>query len=77
MIHITAGGYVEPCPYSHFAADNIKDKPMEEILQSEFFGRLRGLIPQLDNPKMECMLFSHAGQVEEIAAETGGFRTEG
>ncbi len=51
MIHINADGYVEPCPYSHFAADNIKDKPIKDILRSEFFSELRKSIKSWDNSK--------------------------
>jgi len=76
MIHINADGYVEPCPYSHFAADNIRDKSIREILQSGFLKEIRDIIPSLDNPDRECMLFRNAGRVEKVAERTGGFRTE-
>jgi len=76
MIHINADGYVEPCPYSHYAADNIKDKSISDILQSPFLVQLRGLIASLDNPKKECMLFSHTAEVRSAAEKTGGIATE-
>ena len=28
MIHINADGYVEPCPFSHYATDNVMEKPL-------------------------------------------------
>lgn len=76
MIHINADGYVEPCPYSHFAADSIRDKSIEEILQSGFLREIRDLIPSLENPDRECMLFRNSGRVEEVAERAGAFRTE-
>lgn len=76
MIHINSDGYVEPCPYSHFAADNIKDKSMEEVLRSDFFKELRRLINTLDNPRKECMLFSHQKEAAEAAEKTGAIWTE-
>jgi MoaA/NifB/PqqE/SkfB family radical SAM enzyme len=76
MIHINADGYVEPCPYSHFAADNIKEKPLKEILGSNFLKELRDLTISLENPKKECMLFSNGEKVKEIAMKTGAFSTE-
>lgn len=41
-IHITANGDVEPCTYCHWAADNIKDKTILEVMNSEFFQLIRG-----------------------------------
>jgi MoaA/NifB/PqqE/SkfB family radical SAM enzyme len=76
MIHINADGYVEPCPYSHFAADNIRDSSLADIFRSPFLRELRELIPSLDNPRKECVLFSNSGRVAEVAAGTGARRTE-
>jgi len=76
MIHINADGYIEPCPYSHFAVDNIKEKPIKDILQSKFLEELRELTASLDNPKKECLLFSHKIEVEKVAKRAGAIRTE-
>ena len=76
LIHINADGYVEPCPYSHFAADNIREKTIQEILQSKFLKEMRKLTDSLDNPKKECMLFSHKKEVEKVAKQTGAVCTE-
>lgn len=40
-IHITASGDVEPCVFCHFAADNINNKSILEVMDSEFFRRIR------------------------------------
>jgi MoaA/NifB/PqqE/SkfB family radical SAM enzyme len=42
-LHILSSGMVEPCVFVHFAKDNIRDKQLKEILQSDFFvdGRKR------------------------------------
>jgi MoaA/NifB/PqqE/SkfB family radical SAM enzyme len=76
MIHINADGNVEPCPYSHFAADNIRDSSIMEILQSDFFKELRATIKTLENPRKECLLFSHKKEVENIAKKTGAVWSE-
>ena len=76
MIHINADGCVEPCPYSHYAADNIKDKPLEEILASPFLARIRRDVLPLPNPLGRCLLFTYGRQVREIACRTGAFFTE-
>lgn len=76
FIHINADGYVEPCPFSHYAADNVKDKSLEEILKSNFLKKLRDQFYNMSNPKGECLLFANSKQVESIANETGAFNTE-
>jgi MoaA/NifB/PqqE/SkfB family radical SAM enzyme len=76
FVHINADGFVEPCPFSHFAADNVLEKPLEEILASPFMSQLRQMTSQLPNPHGECVLFKHRCQVEGLTARTGGFSTE-
>jgi len=39
--HINAKGDVEPCVFSHFTVDSIKDKSVREVLASSFFKELR------------------------------------
>ncbi|MBM4050384.1 MAG: radical SAM protein [Planctomycetes bacterium] len=76
MIHINADGHVEPCPFCHYAADCIHDKPLPEILASPFFAELRGQISRLPNPLSECLLFAHRERVRHIAQKTGAYSTE-
>ena len=76
MIHINADGYVEPCPYSHFAADNVRDKPFEDILRSDFLSTIRSDLLDLPNPRGQCLMFDHQPEVQQIASQTGGFDTE-
>jgi MoaA/NifB/PqqE/SkfB family radical SAM enzyme len=75
--HVNADGYVEPCPFSHFAADNVCDKPLEEILRSPFLSQIRQSLESTVASTEHCFLFDSAGMVEKIAARTGGFRTDG
>ena len=37
--HVTASGDVEPCVFAHFTVDNIREKSLGEIFQSEFFNK--------------------------------------
>ena len=77
MIHINADGYVEPCPFSHYAADNVTEKPLAEILGGEFLTGIREKICTLPNPSRSCLLNQHAGEVAALAAQAGGGCTEG
>lgn len=54
-VHITSDGYVEPCIFSHFAVDNIKDKALKECLNSEFFKEIRRKQPYNKNLHLPCM----------------------
>ncbi|MHC4982936.1 MAG: radical SAM protein [Planctomycetota bacterium] len=76
FIHINADGYVEPCPFSHYAADNVREKPLAEILGSRFFSRLREHFKDTPNPEGHCILFARQPQVEAIARQTGAFSTD-
>jgi MoaA/NifB/PqqE/SkfB family radical SAM enzyme len=76
FIHVNANGYVEPCPFSHYAADNIRDKTLLEILNSDFFGRLRNAFQDRENTQKTCMLFYNENLVREIADGTQAFSTE-
>jgi len=76
FIHVNADGYVEPCPFSHYAADNVRNKPLVDILGSEFFCRLRDRFGKMPSPSGECLLFAHDDEVASIASETGAFSTE-
>ncbi|MBN2362686.1 radical SAM protein [candidate division WOR-3 bacterium] len=76
FIHINANGNVEPCPFSHYAVDNIRDKSILDILNSEFFKQLRNTFHDKENPLKNCMLFQHDDIVRKIAWQTNAFCTE-
>jgi MoaA/NifB/PqqE/SkfB family radical SAM enzyme len=85
-VHINAQGYVEPCPFTHFAADNIREKGLEEILRSQFLDKLRssdailrrGRIgcAILRRGRIGCALFENREILEEIAAKAGAEPTD-
>ena len=76
FIHVNADGFVEPCPFSHYAADNVLDKPLAEILGSEFFRGLRAHMDAQGDMGGACLLFATEPRVREIAARSGAFCTE-
>lgn len=65
-IHITSNGDVEPCIFTHFAVDNIKNKSLKEVMHSEFFKELRARQPYHDNLYMPCMWIDHPEVGREI-----------
>jgi MoaA/NifB/PqqE/SkfB family radical SAM enzyme len=76
FIHVNADGYVEPCPFSHYAAGNVLTEPLAEILAAPFMSELRQKVAGWDNPTETCLLAAHSEEVEALVAATGGFCTE-
>jgi len=54
-IHITSKGDVEPCIFTHFAMDNVKDKPLREVMDSKYFREIRKRQPYNENLYLPCM----------------------
>ncbi|MBD3352217.1 MAG: radical SAM protein [Candidatus Lokiarchaeota archaeon] len=57
--HITSQGDVEPCIFTHFAMDNIKEKSLLECFNSKYFQKLRSLQPYCENHFLPCMWIDH------------------
>ncbi|MBD3184851.1 radical SAM protein [Candidatus Poribacteria bacterium] len=75
-VHINSQGYVEPCPFSHIASDNIKDKGLEESLKSSFLRQIRNSEATMRRGEYGCALFENRHLVEDIAFRTGAVSTE-
>ncbi len=68
-LHITSSGNVEPCVFSHFTVDNIKDKSLQEVLESDFFRAIRRRFPWTDNELTPCMIIDNPWVLREAVAE--------
>lgn len=73
--HINARGDVEPCVFCHFAADNIKGKSLQEVLDSPFFREIRSRLSSLENPLRPCMLIDHPEMARELISRPGVYFT--
>ena len=67
-IHINSQGGVEPCIFTHFAVDNIKDKSLADCLRSPFFLDIRRRQPFSDDLLRPCMLIDHPQVFRDIYA---------
>ncbi len=76
FFHINANGFAEPCPFSHFACDNIRDKSIPEILQSEFFQKVRNDFSGCISGHAGCLLVEKYGALSKLTERTGAFNTE-
>ncbi|MFH1358489.1 MAG: radical SAM protein [archaeon] len=74
-IHITSKGDVEPCIFSHFAVDNIKNKSLKEAFTSDFFKGLREREPHSENLYMPCMWIDTPEAGREIWEKFGCYPT--
>jgi len=75
-VHINTQGYVEPCPFSHFSADNIKEKSLESALRSTFLAEIRFSKAIYRHGNIGCALVENIEIVKEIARRTGAKPTD-
>jgi MoaA/NifB/PqqE/SkfB family radical SAM enzyme len=74
--HINAQGYAEPCPFTHFASDNVRDKGLEGIMRSEFLAQIRASEAIVRRGRVGCALFENREVLETIAFKTGAKPTD-
>jgi MoaA/NifB/PqqE/SkfB family radical SAM enzyme len=74
-MHITSTGDVEPCIFTHFAVDNIKEKALGEVLKSPFFRAIQTGQPFSDNLLRPCMLIDEPHVIRDIVRGTGAHPT--
>ena len=65
-IHINNEGKVEPCIFTHFSKENIKEKSLKEIMASPFFKEYRKRQPFSKNLLLPCPLIDHPYIFREI-----------
>lgn len=81
-LHINNDGNVEPCGFVHFAADNIKEKSLKDILKSDFFREIRERQQAIsasrahsDNLLTPCMIIDQPWILREIVKKTKAYPT--
>ncbi len=74
-LHINVNGDVEPCVFVHFAADNIKEKSLAEVITSPFFMAFRKRQPYNENHLRPCSIIDNPHVLRDIVAETGAYAT--
>ncbi len=76
-IHVNHEGDVEPCIFTQFAVDNVKEKSLYEIMESEFFRKLRAEQPYSSNTFLPCMWLDNPDYAREICCKYGKPTYEG
>ena len=70
-LHVQATGYVEPCVFVHFAKDNIREKTLTEIVNSDCFAEARKLHPYSDDHRRPCSLIDNREVLPYLAEKYG------
>jgi MoaA/NifB/PqqE/SkfB family radical SAM enzyme len=73
--HVNNHGDVEPCVFAHFAKDNVKDKPLEEILDSDFFRSFRRRQPYVENLLRPCAIIDNPQVLRAAVQENKAYPT--
>src|SRR4030066_2063281 len=74
-LRINVNGDVEPCVFVHFATDNIKEKSLIEVLNSNFFKGFRKRQPYKKNHLRPCCIIDSPEVLRDIVAESGAYPT--
>ncbi len=75
-LHVNANGGVEPCVFAQFAADNIFDKSMEDILNSMYFKSIRKEQMNVKNRLRPCMIIDHPHILRKVVSEGNAKATQ-
>jgi MoaA/NifB/PqqE/SkfB family radical SAM enzyme len=73
--HINAKGDVEPCVYTHIAADNIRDTSLARALNSTLFRDIRSRQPHNSNHLRPCMIIDNPQVMREVIAKNHPYFT--
>ncbi len=74
-LHINSNGDAEPCVFAHFAADNVKDKTLAEVMLSPLFNGIRARQPYSPNLLRPCMIIDNPDVLRSVVAEGGAHPT--
>jgi len=73
--HINNKGDAEPCVFCHFATDNIKEKPLKEILNCGIFKAIKDRQPYNPDYRRPCILIDNPQVLREVVSQTGACPT--
>ena len=66
FIHISAGGDLEPCPFSPYSDTSLKDMPLKEALKSDLLYKIRQNQAALTETKGGCALWENREWVQSL-----------
>lgn len=69
--HVNVNGDIEPCVFTHFALDNIKNTGLKQALNSKLFSVIRSKQPFSKNLMCPCMIIDNPSVLREVVKESG------
>lgn len=69
FFHINPNGGAEPCPFSPFSVMNLKRNSIKDVLQSDFFEKVRYIGKNAKEHNGGCTLFMHEDEVRNSVAD--------
>ncbi len=70
-LHINAKGGAEPCVFQQYAVDNVREKPVIDILRSSFFENYKKEIPFSNNLMRPCPIIDNPSKFREHITAAG------
>lgn len=77
FVHINPQGFVEPCPFAHVAAANVRDSGLRAALETPFFEYIRGSDYVNNPPEIGCALLENMEQLLEDGRPLGAKQVHG
>ena len=76
-LSINHKGDVEPCAFVHFAVDNIKNKSLKQVLNSNLFRAIRSRQPYSKNGNLlrPCMIIDNPQTLRDVVKKAGAYPT--
>ncbi len=74
-LHVNANGDVEPCVFTHFAVDNIRETSLWDAINSNLFRAIRARQPYSKNLLTPCMIIDQPWVLREVVAKSGAHPT--
>lgn len=69
FVHINSEGDVQPCPFSPYSDDNLKEMPLIEALKSPLLKKIRSNSDRLDESNGICALWNNREWVASLVKE--------
>jgi hypothetical protein len=71
ICHVAGDGAVLPCPHVQFATMNVHDHSLVEVFLSDFFTRIRDMLPCDRNLLRPCMIVDHPAVLRTVVERSG------
>jgi hypothetical protein len=71
ICHVAGDGAVLPCPHVQFTTMNIHEHSLVEVFRSDYFTRIRDMLPCDRNLLRPCMIVDHPAVLRTVVERSG------